>query len=270
MGFGDLWQAGIQEGGVRVSSPFSLEGKVAIVTGSGRGIGKALALGLAQAGADVVVLARTAADIENTAGEVRSLGRRALAVPTDVRSGDQVAGMVEATLKEFGRVDILVNNAGASFLTPTLELSEGGWDALVRENLKTPFLCAKAVAGAMMSQGKGSIINISSTEGMRSAATCAAYAAAKAGVINLTRSLAVEWAPHIRVNCICPGFIENPGLPRALEADGGLKEKLSRVPLRHMGKPEDIVGGVVYFASDASSYVTGALLAIDGGFTSVL
>jgi NAD(P)-dependent dehydrogenase (short-subunit alcohol dehydrogenase family) len=249
---------------------FSLEGKVAIVTGSGRGIGKAVALGLAEAGADVVVLARTVADIEKTADEVRALGRRALAVPTDVRVGEQVNNVVDATLKEFGRVDILVNNAGASFLAPTLELSEGGWDALVRENLKTPFLCAKAVAKAMIDQGKGSIVNISSTEGMRSAATCAAYAAAKAGVINLTRSLAVEWAPQIRVNCICPGFIENPGLPQALEADTGLSRMLSKVPLGHMGRPEDIVGGVVYFASDASAYVTGALLAIDGGFTSVL
>jgi NAD(P)-dependent dehydrogenase (short-subunit alcohol dehydrogenase family) len=249
---------------------FSLEGKVAIVTGSGRGIGKAVALGLAEAGADVVVLARTVADIEQTAGEVRAVGRKALAVPTDVRVGEQVSNVVEATLKEFGRVDVLVNNAGASFLAPTLELSEGGWDALVRENLKTPFLCAKAVAKAMIDQGKGSIVNISSTEGMRSAATCAAYAAAKAGVINLTRTLAVEWAPQIRVNCICPGFIENPGLPQALEADTGLSRMLSKVPLGHMGRPEDIVGGVVYFASDASAYVTGALLAIDGGFTSVL
>ncbi|RLC95980.1 MAG: 2-deoxy-D-gluconate 3-dehydrogenase [Chloroflexi bacterium] len=253
-----------------MSSPFSLEGKVAIVTGAGRGIGKAVALGLAEMGADVVALARTVTDIEKTAAEVRALGQRALAVPTDVRVTEQVNKAVQATLEGFGRVDVLVNNAGASFLARTLELSEGGWDALVRENLKTPFLCSKAVAPVMMDQGTGSIVNISSTEGMRSAATCAAYAAAKAGVINLTRSLAVEWAPRVRVNCICPGFIENPGLPQALEADAGLNRMLARVPLGHMGKPEDIVGGVVYFASDASAYVTGAVLAIDGGFTSVL
>ncbi|RLC93045.1 MAG: 2-deoxy-D-gluconate 3-dehydrogenase [Chloroflexi bacterium] len=221
-------------------------------------------------GADVVALARTVTDIEKTAAEVRALGQRALAVPTDVRVTEQVNKAVQATLEGFGRVDVLVNNAGASFLARTLELSEGGWDALVRENLKTPFLCSKAVAPVMMDQGTGSIVNISSTEGMRSAATCAAYAAAKAGVINLTRSLAVEWAPRVRVNCICPGFIENPGLPQALEADAGLNRMLARVPLGHMGKPEDIVGGVVYFASDASAYVTGAVLAIDGGFTSVL
>jgi NAD(P)-dependent dehydrogenase (short-subunit alcohol dehydrogenase family) len=250
---------------------FSLKDRVAIVTGSGRGIGKAIALGLAEAGANVVVLARTAADIDQTAAEIRGLGRKALAVPTDVRLADQIDNMVTASLKEFGRIDILVNNAGASFFSPTLQLSEGGWDALVRENLKTPFLCSKAVAPAMIKQGKGSIVNISSTEGMRSAATCAAYAAAKAGVINLTRSLAVEWAPHhIRVNVICPGFIENPGLPEALEQFPALKARLSKVPLARMGKQEDIVGAVIYLASDASDYVTGANITIDGGLVSVL
>jgi NAD(P)-dependent dehydrogenase (short-subunit alcohol dehydrogenase family) len=254
-----------------MASRFDLTKRVAIVTGSGRGIGKAIALGLAQAGADVVVLARTAADIEKTASEIRALGRRALAIPTDVRVSDQIYAIVETTMKELGWIDILVNNAGASFFSPTLQLSEGGWDALVRENLKTPFLVSKAVAPAMIKQGKGSIINISSTEGERSAATCAAYAAAKAGVINLTRTLAVEWAPHhIRVNCISPGYIENPGMPEALEQFPALKERLSRVPLQRTGKREDIVGGVIYLASDAASYVTGANLIIDGGMTAVL
>ncbi len=254
-----------------MSSLFSLKDRVAVVTGSGRGIGKAVALGLAEAGADVVVLARTAADVNRTADEIRAMGRNSLAVCTDVRLVGQIENMVTAALKEFGHIDVLVNNAGASFFAPTLELSEGGWDALIRENLKTPFLCSKAIAPAMIKQGGGSIINISSTEGMRSAATCAAYAAAKAGVINLTSSLAVEWAPHhIRVNAICPGFIENPGLPEALEQFPALKARLSRVPLARMGKQEDIVGGVIYLASDASDYVTGANIAIDGGLVSVL
>ena len=254
-----------------MKSLFSLEGKVAIVTGSGRGIGKTTAVMMAQAGAAVVVIARTAADIEKTAEEIRAKGGRALAIPTDVRASDQIANTVNKTLEEFHGIDILVNNAGASFPTPTLKLSEGGWDALVRENLKSPFLCSKAVAEAMMKRGGGSIINISSTEGMRSAATNAAYAAAKAGVINLTRSLAVEWAQyHIRVNCICPGFIENPGMAQALEQDPGLREKLAGVPMKRVGKQEEIAGGVIYLASDASSYTTGAVLAIDGGFTSVL
>jgi len=255
-----------------MDSVFSLEDKVAIVTGSGRGIGKTTALMMARAGAAVTVLARTAADVEATAEEIRQQGGRALAVPTDVRQSDQIANMVSKTLEEFGRVDILVNNAGASFPVPTMDLSEGAWDALVRENLKSVFLCCKAVARAMIDRGDGgSIINISSTEGLRAAATNAAYAAAKAGVISLTHTLAVEWARHsIRVNCICPGFIWNPGMTEALAQDTGLKEKLDSVPMKRIGKQEEIAGGVVYLASDVSTYTTGAVLVIDGGFSSVL
>jgi len=254
-----------------VSSIFSLEDKVAIVTGSGRGIGKTTALRMAEAGASVVVLARTLADIEKTEEEIRAQGGKALAVQTDVRQADQVSNIIDAAVKEFGRVDVLVNNAGASFPLPTLQLSEGGWDALVRENLKAPFLCCKAVAEVMMKQGGGSIVNVSSTEGMRSSATNAAYAAAKAGVINLTRSLAVEWSPYnIRVNCICPGFIFNPGMALALEQDAGLRAKLNAVPMKRVGQQDEIAFGAIYLASDASTYTTGAVLAIDGGFTSVL
>jgi len=241
------------------------------VTGSGRGIGKALALGLAQAEADVVVAARTVAEIESTAAEIRALGRRALPVPTDVRVSEQVAHMVKRTLEEFNRVDILVNNAGANFIMPALKLSEGGWDALIRENLKTYFLCSKAVVEAMIEQGKGSIINIASTEGLRAAPTNPAYAAAKAGVISLTQSLAVEWAPyHVRVNAIAPGFIETPALPLTLQEYPSLRDIFERVPLGRAGKPDDIVGAVIYLASDASDYVTGAMIVIDGGLTNLL
>jgi len=226
---------------------------------------------MAQAGAAVTVLARTAEDVDKTASEIRDQGGNALAVPTDVRVSEQIANMVDKTLGKFGRIDILVNNAGTSFPIPTLQLSEGAWDALVRENLKTAFLCSKAVAETMIEQGGGSIVNISSTEGMRSAATNAAYAASKAGIINLTKSLAVEWAQHsIRVNCICPGFIWNPGMDQAMEEDARLKDKLDTVPMKRIGGQEEIGAGVIYLVSDASTYTTGAVLAIDGGFTSVL
>jgi NAD(P)-dependent dehydrogenase (short-subunit alcohol dehydrogenase family) len=254
-----------------MNSLFSLTNKVAIVTGAGRGLGKALALGLAQAGADVVVAARTATEIEVTAAEIRALGRRALSVPTDVRASDQVAAMVKRTLEEFNRIDVLVNNVGASFVLPALKLSEGGWDALLRENLKTCFLCSKAVAEVMIEQKKGSIINISSAEGLRAAPTNPAYGAAKAGVISLTQSLAKEWAPyHVRVNTIVPGFIATPALPLALQEYPHLRDMLERVPLGRAGKPEDFVGAVIYLASDASDYVTGAMIVIDGGLTNLL
>jgi NAD(P)-dependent dehydrogenase (short-subunit alcohol dehydrogenase family) len=251
-----------------VDSPFLVEGKVAIVTGSGRGIGKATALALAEAGAEVVVLSRTAVDVEETAAEVHALGRRALAIPMDVRVSEQVNGLVDRTLGEFGRVDILVNNVGTSFPVSTLQLTESGWDSLVQTNLKPPYLCGKAVAEPMIRQGGGSIINISSAEGVTSATTCSAYAAAKAGVINLTRSLAVEWAPYgIRVNCIVPGYIATKFVPLALEQYPSLRENVARIPMGHMGKAEDIAYAVVYLASEASAYVTGAMLTVDGGLT---
>jgi len=254
-----------------MNSLFSLMDKVVIVTGAGRGLGKGLALGLAQAGADVVVAARTVAEIENTAAEIRALGRRALAVPTDVRVSEQVANMVKQTLEEFHRVDILVNNAGTTFIMPALKLTEGGWDGLLRENLKSQFLCSKAVVKAMIEQGKGSIINIASGEGLRAAPTNPAYAAAKAGVISLTQSLAVEWAPYnIRVNTVVPGFIESSTFGPALQEYSQLQDLLKKVPLGRAGKPEDYVGATVYLASDASDYVTGAMIVIDGGLTNLL
>jgi len=254
-------------------SLFSLEGKVAIVTGAGRGIGKAIALGLADAGADVVVAARTASDIETIANEVTAKGRRALAVPTDVRFSDQVTNLIEKTMSKFGRIDILVNNAGGTFAAPTMELSEGGWDAIVRENLKSVFLCSKAAARVMTEQKKGSIISIASVAGLKAYLNNAAYGAAKAGIINFTKTLSVDLAScNIRVNAIAPGFIATHG---ALQFQKDvpterMQRRLASTPLGRFGQPEEIVGGVIYLASDASSYVTGQTLVIDGGLTSNL
>ena len=252
-----------------MNSLFSLEDRVAIVTGGGRGTGRGIALELAKAGADVVVAARTAESIEGVATEIRHLGRKALAVPTDVRLTEQVANLVKRTLEEFRRIDILVNNVGASFLKPALELSERGFDSLLRENLTGCFLCCKAVAETMIKQGKGSIINIASTEGLRAAPTNPAYGAAKAGVINLTQSLAVEWAPHnIRVNTVAPGFIET-AFPYSLEIPE-LRDLFARVPLKRAAKTEEIGAAVVYLASDAADCVTGAMIVIDSGMNCLL
>ncbi len=259
------------------SSLFNLDSKVAIVTGAGRGIGKAIALGLADAGADVVVSARTASDIEATAGEIRAKGRKSLAVPTDVRLADQVSNLVEKSMAEFGRIDILVNNAGGSFIAGTMDLSEGGWDAIVRENLKSVFLCSKAVAKVMIDQKEGNIVSIASVAGIASYSLCAPYGAAKAGIVNFTKTLSMDLAPYnIRVNAIAPGFIASGGLLQLLgmKPDTGEQEKgggfLERIPLGRYGQPEDIVGGIIYLVSGASSYVTGQTLVIDGGLTSKL
>jgi len=249
-------------------SLFNLTDKVAIVTGAGRGIGKAIAFGLADAGADVVVAARTAGDIDTTAGEITAKGRRALAVPTDVRLSGQVANLIEKTVAEFERIDIVVNNAGGSFTIPTMELSEGGWDAIISENLKSVFLCCKAAARVMISQGKGSIVNIASIAGLRGYTFNAAYGAAKAGVIEFTKTLAIDLVSHnIRVNAIAPGYIVTPGMLQ-LDKPERIQAMSRHIPLGRLGRPEDIVGGVIYLASDASSYVTGETLLIDGGLLS--
>ena len=241
------------------------------MTGAGRGIGKGLALGLARAGADVAVAARTVAEIESTAAEVRALGRRSVAVPTDVLIAEQVANMVKRTLEEFHRVDILVNNMGTfQYRVPTSELSERVWDKLTRENLKPFFLCSKAVLEAMIEQGKGSIINISSLGGLRPPTGFSAYSAAKAGVINLTQGLAVEWAPyHIRVNAIAPGYTQTETTAPAFRDDPYFRDIVRKVPLGRAGEVEDIVGAAIYLASDASDYVTGVTIAVDGGLSSL-
>lgn len=246
-------------------SSFSLAGRVAIVTGAGRGIGKAIALSLADAGATVVVAARTASDIENTASEIKQKGGKALAVPTDVRLSNQANNLVDATVKKFSKIDILVNNAGGSFNVSSMDISEGGWDAIIRENLKSVFLCSQAAAKIMIEQGKGAIINIASTAGLNAYSFNAAYGAAKAGIINLTKTMATDLAKYnIRVNAIAPGYIATPGI---LQLFGDRLEAAKQIPLAHLGQPEDIVGGVIYLASDASLYVTGETLVIDGGVT---
>lgn len=247
---------------------FSLEGKIAIVTGASKWTGRGIAIEMARAGADVVVTARTAEGVQATAAEIRKLGKRSLAIPMDVRDTAQIEAMVKKTVDEFGRIDILVNNVGASFPAPALELSEGGWDSMIRTNLKPTFMCSKAVAPVMRDQGGGVIINIASGEGLRAAVTNVGYGAAKAGVINLTMTLAVEWAPYnIRVNAIAPGFIETGELQKGLELVPGLKQLFDRVPLKRAGTAKEYAGAVIFLASEAGGYATGATFVVDGGLT---
>ncbi len=246
---------------------FSLAGRVAIVTGSGRGIGKGIALSFAEAGADVVVLARTVTEIEETAARVRALGRKSLAVPTDVRKADQVANIVKKAVEEFGHIDILVNNAGGTFVTPILGLSEDGWDAVMRENLKSCFLCSKAVAEVMEKQNKGCIINITSLAATTGAVGLAPYGAAKAGMVSFTQTSAAEWAMYgIRVNAISVGTVLTENMLKTLFPTPESQAEAAKYNLmKRMGLPEDIALAAIYLASDASSWVTGQTLYVNGG-----
>ncbi len=242
---------------------FALTDKVAIVTGAGKGIGKGIALAFAEAGADLVCVARTMSQIEATAVEVRNLGRKALAIPCDVRENEQVESMVNKAREEFGRIDILVNNAGGTFFRLALETSERAWESVLRENLTSVFLCSKAVASVMLQQKAGSIVNISTGASRSPSPGFASYAAAKAGVNSLTLTLAHELAPHVRVNCIIPGTIWTEGGASPLEP---AKDKiLAAIPLNRMGTPDDIALTAIFLASSASEWVTGRMFSIDGG-----
>ena len=258
-----------------MSSPFDLTGKVAIVTGGGQGIGEGIALGLARAGADVVVAARTAASVEAVAEKIRQLGRRSLGVPTDVSNEASVNNMVAEAKRVLGRIDILVNNAGGSVGTgfrrvPVIELAPEEFDACVGLNLKSVYYTCRAAVPVMREHGKGSIINISSSAaraGEPPRKGFGMYSAAKAAVISLTRAMAPELAPNIRINCILPGPTNNART--RLRSPELLKVLQGTIAMQRPGEPEDIAGAVVYFASDASAWTTGSSLDIDGGLRSL-
>lgn len=252
-----------------VSLNLSLEGKIALVTGASRGIGKAIALAFAQAGADVAMCARNLATLEDFAEEIQALGRRSLAIQADIGVKNDVECMVEKTLKEFSTIDILVNNAGIVMCSPMIELAEEDWDKLMSIDLKGYYLVSKAVAPTMMKKGSGNIINISSINALVLKSTFGhggfgAYCIAKAGVLTLTRALAQEMAPYnIRVNAIGPGLI-NTGM-NPVDDEEVLREVLPRIPLGRVGQPSDIAETALFLASDASSYITGQVIFVDGG-----
>jgi NAD(P)-dependent dehydrogenase (short-subunit alcohol dehydrogenase family) len=253
------------------ASPFSLEGKVAIVTGGGTGIGKAIATEFARAGADVVIASRKLEHLEPVAAELGRLGRRSFAVVTDVRNEDQVRELVERTVQEFGKLDVIVNNAGASFIAALEDISLNGWNAVVGINLTGVFLGCKWAGKQMMRQGGGVIINVSSIAGVYGSTTMPHYGAAKAAVVNLTRTLGSAWARHgIRVNCIAPGPIETEGYMDNLrkvtrDAEVIYERVASRVAMGRWGKVNEIAYPCLFLASEASSFMTGATIVVDGG-----
>jgi NAD(P)-dependent dehydrogenase (short-subunit alcohol dehydrogenase family) len=252
---------------------FSLEGKVALVTGGSRGIGEATALAFARAGADVAVSSRKLPELERVAGEVRKLGRRALAIEAHAGRMEQLAPQVERVTRELGRIDVLVNNAGTSFNAPAIEMDEKAWDSVMNLDLKGLFFLSQAAARAMRAQKSGgAIIHIASVSGLKPQVPTAHYSIAKAGVVMATKAMAVEWAQYgIRVNCIAPGAIETRlynAIWSVFPGEQGQRAKdaaSERIPLRRVGEPREIADACVFLASNAASYMTGETIAIDGG-----
>ncbi len=252
-------------------SRFSLRGKVAIVTGGSRGIGEATAIELARAGADVVVASRKLEELERVAGEVRKLGRKALAVESHVGRMDQLQPLVDKALAEFGRIDILVNNGGTSIAMPAMDFTEKAWDSVMNLNLKGLFFLSQAAARVMKNHG-GAIINVASVSEFNPEVPTCVYSISKAGVIMATKCMAVEWAQHkIRVNCIAPGPIDTHlfNAKYTVMPEEDTKRALAgiraRVPLGHIGEPREIADVMVFLASDASSFITGQTIVVDGG-----
>ena len=240
-----------------------LSGKVAIVTGSSRGIGKAIALKLADAGASVVVTGHIE-DAEPVAKEIRAKGRQSLAVRASVTSAADIEKLVEATLSTFGRVDIIVNNAGITRDQLVLKMSEDDWDAVLDTNLKSVFLCTRAVLRPMLKQRWGRIINISSVIGLIGNPGQANYAASKAGIIGFTKTIAREVGSRgITANVIAPGFIETR-MTQSMN-DAQRQELLKRIPLGSLGTPDDVAEAAAFLASEGARYITGQVLGVDGG-----
>ena len=246
---------------------FSLEGKSALVTGASRGIGRAIASGFAEAGADVALAARSEGDLETLAKEIDAIGRRALVLPTDVRDRSAIQSMIDTTVKEFGKLDILVNNAGGSnFMSPIVGLRPEGWDKLRTLNLDSVFHATQIGAQAMLVTGGGSIIQIASVAGIEGAPGLAPYSAAKAGVILLSQTVAKELAGSgVRVNTIAPGWIDTPLNDWMTSDEAILREAEKMIPMGRIGRAEEIVGPAIVLASDAASFVTGTTLVVDGG-----
>ncbi len=249
---------------------FKLNGRTALVTGGSKGLGRAMANALADAGADIILTSRHLAEAREAAEEIRKYqGVRALALEADVTDREAVRVMARQGREAFGKIDILVNNAGINIRKPTIEVEDEDWDPVIEINLKGSLICAQAVAPGMIEQKWGRIINMGSIMSTVSLGGRAAYATSKHGVLGLTRTLALEWAPHgINVNAICPGPFDTPMNRQIMNDPAAYQAFLAKIPMGRWGNPDELDGAVIFLASEASSFITGAALYIDGGWTS--
>jgi NAD(P)-dependent dehydrogenase (short-subunit alcohol dehydrogenase family) len=249
-----------------MNAKFDLSGKVAIVTGGGRGIGRAIALGLANSGASVAVASRTQKEVDAVAEEIRKLGGKALAVVTDLTVHEQLENLVHAAVKEFGRIDILVNNAARSFLRSLMDLREDGWDKVFNTNVKAVWLLSRLVARRMMEQKGGRIINITTVGAEKAELGMAAYGCSKAALKMLTRCMAREWAQFgIQVNAVGPGLTKTDFSKPIWSNPEVAKHVSAAIPMGRLAEPEEIVGSVLFLASDAARFITGHSIYVDGG-----
>ena len=246
-----------------------LRGTAVLVTGASRGLGRAGVLALAEAGADLALTARGAEDLERVAEEARKHGVRAETFPADLRDPEQIEGMVAAALAAFGRLDVLVNNAGiAGAEKPFLDLSAADWDEVLAVDLRAPALCARAAARAMVAQRRGRIVNVASIGAVVPFKRLGGYCAAKAGLVQLTRVMAVELARHnVQVNALCPGYFATPMNEAFFGSPAGQELIQRAIPMRRLGEPAELGPALVFLASSAASFMTGAVITVDGGQT---
>lgn len=246
---------------------FSLEGKAALVTGASRGLGQAMAIGLAEAGADVAIVSTRLDNLEDTESKIKALGRRVIKFACDSRDGEQIDNVIAETQQTFGSIDVLVNNAGTIRRAPAHEFSDDDWQAVIDTNLTGVFRYSRGVGKLMLSQKSGKIINIASLLSFSGGITVPSYAASKGGVAQLTKALANEWAAsNIQVNAIAPGYFSTDNTEGLRKDEERFNSISARIPADRWGDPEDLVGAVIFLSSAASDYVNGHVMLVDGGW----